>query len=167
MSIFKSISIDAVLISRTDPEDILGSFSAHSFHLDDEQWPTVEHYYQAKKFDNTEYQKKIHAAPTPEKAKRLGNRWFARKRPDYKQVKITLMTRAVYIKCKTHETVREALLDTEETAIADRGFTDYFWGCGRDGRGDNHYGKILMRVRDKLKQELRDDSTEELVTSDN
>ena len=44
-------------------------------------------------------------------------------------------------------------METEEKDLAERGFTDYFWGCGRDGRGDNHYGKLLMRVRDKLRQE--------------
>ena len=30
---------------------------------------------------------------------------------------------------------------------------DYYWGVGRDGRGHNVFGKVLMAVRDKLMQE--------------
>lgn len=154
MSLFKGVDFDAILISRTDPEDILGSFSGHSFYLDDKEWPTVEHYYQSQKFTNPDYQEKIFQAVTPADARKLGNRWLVKKRPDFKKVRVTLMTRAVYIKCKTHDSVQQALIDTENKDIADSSFTDYFWGCGRDGRGDNHYGKILMRVRDKLRQEI-------------
>ena len=30
---------------------------------------------------------------------------------------------------------------------------DYFWGSGRDMRGKNNFGKVLMGVRDKLRSE--------------
>jgi predicted NAD-dependent protein-ADP-ribosyltransferase YbiA (DUF1768 family) len=30
---------------------------------------------------------------------------------------------------------------------------DYYWGVGRDGRGYNVFGKVLMAVRDKLMEE--------------
>jgi predicted NAD-dependent protein-ADP-ribosyltransferase YbiA (DUF1768 family) len=35
---------------------------------------------------------------------------------------------------------------------------DYFWGCGRDRRGENMYGKVLMNVREKLREELQEGS---------
>jgi len=30
--------------------------------------------------------------------------------------------------------------------------TDYYWGCGKDGTGRNELGKILMKIRSKLRQ---------------
>ena len=64
-----------------------------------------------------------------------------------------MMTRAVYIKCRTHEEVAAALLATGDQQIVESSQYDYYWGCGRDGRGHNAFGKVLMAVRDKLKQE--------------
>jgi len=159
MSFFKGVAFDATIIRRTDPDDMLGSFSAHSFSLDEKKWPTAEHYYQAQKFTNIDFQTKIHNALTPAEARKFGNKWFVKKRADFKKVRITLMTRAIYTKCKTHSFVCQALLDTGDKDIADNSFTDYFWGCGRDGRGSNHYGKILMRVRQKLKEEADHNNT--------
>ena len=63
------------------------------------------------------------------------------------------MTRAVYIKCRTHSEVSQALLATGKETLVESSQYDYFWGCGRDGRGNNAFGKVLMAVRDKLTQE--------------
>lgn len=153
MSIFNNIPSDALLINRKDPDQLLGSYSGHCFLLDGFPWPTAEHYYQANKFQNPDYQQKIRESASPSDANKLGNAWFRKKRADFKKVRVTLMTRAIYTKCKTHEAVSDALLDTKDLYIADNSFSDYFWGCGRDGRGNNHFGKILMNVRTKLIEE--------------
>jgi ribA/ribD-fused uncharacterized protein len=68
-------------------------------------------------------------------------------------VKELYMTRAVYTKCRTHPEVSEALLATAELPIMEASQYDYYWGCGRDGRGHNTYGKVLMKVREKLRGE--------------
>ena len=68
-------------------------------------------------------------------------------------MKETFMTRGVYIKCRAHAEVAEALLETGEQKIMESSQFDYYWGCGRDGRGHNAYGKVLMAVRDKLREE--------------
>lgn len=156
MSIFKSIPPEALLINRKDPDHILSSYSEHCFLLDGFPWPTAEHYYQAHKFQNSAYQQKIRESESPSRAYQLGNSWFRKKRPDFKRARVTLMTRAMYTKCKTHEAVSKELLDTGETYIADNSFSDYFWGCGRDGRGNNYFGKVLMNVRKKLVEESQE-----------
>ena len=158
MSIFKNIPEDSLLLNRSDPEELLGSFSAHSFFLDDRDWPTAEHYYQAMKFSDPDYQERIRNAPSVTKARRLGHNWFKRKRPDYKKVRITLMTRAMYTKCRTYPIIARTLLDTGEQYIAERSFNDYFWGCGRDGRGDNNFGRALMSIRSRLLEEQKSKS---------
>lgn len=159
MSIFKNVPSDALLINRSDQEQLLGSVSNHPFFLDDYQWPTAEHYYQALKFNHLDYQKKIREAPSPLQARKLGNRWFKRKRSDFKKVRTTLMVRAMYTKCKAHIDVRTALLDSADQPLAESSFSDYFWGCGRDGRGENQFGKVLMRVRAKLMEEQSADAS--------
>ncbi len=156
MSLLKKIPEDALLLNRSDPNELLGSYSAHGFFLDDQEWPTAEHYYQAMKFTDPDYRELIRQAPDVSKARRLGHRWFKRKRPDFSKVRTTLMTRAIYTKCRTYPIIAQTLIDTGEQFIAERSFTDYYWGCGRDGRGDNHYGKVLMNVRKRLLEERKD-----------
>ena len=58
--------------SRSDATQVLGSFSAHGFLLDGQQWPSVEHYYQAMKFTDASYQEKIRLATSPAMARKLG-----------------------------------------------------------------------------------------------
>ena len=153
MSLFKNIPQNALMVNRKDPDNLLGSYSEHSFLLDGFPWPTAEHYYQAQKFSDPGYQQKIREASSAVAANKLGNRWFKKKRDDFKKVRVTLMNRAIYTKCKTHAEVAEALLETGDTHIAENSFSDYFWGCGRDGRGDNYFGRVLMNVRAKLIEE--------------
>ncbi len=61
-----------------------------------------------------------------------------------------MMTRGIYIKCRSHDDVARTLLGTGEKNIIENSQYDYYWGCGRDGRGENVYGKVLMDVRNKL-----------------
>ena len=49
--------------------------------------------------------------------------------------------------------IAEALLATGDTHLIENNNYDYFWGCGRDRRGENMYGKVLMNVREKLREE--------------
>jgi len=158
MSLFENTPEDSLMINKNDPEELLGSCSPHAFFLDDAEWPSAEHYYQAMKFDDAAYREKIRAAETPSIAKKYGNTWFKPKRKDFKQVRTTVMTRAIYTKCRTYPNVSQALIETGDQYIAERSFTDYFWGCGRVGRGDNHFGQILMNVRAKLNEERSSNS---------
>lgn len=153
MSLFPDRKTDALYISMDDPNELMSRNSAHSFTLDNYEWPSVEHYYQAMKFTSDEYQAKIRTTPSSDTAKKLGHRWFKKKRSDYNEVRTTLMTRAIYIKAKNYSNIANRIIETGEVEIVENSQFDYFWGCGRDQRGDNHYGKILMNVRKKLRQE--------------
>ena len=63
------------------------------------------------------------------------------------------MTRGVYRKCRTSDDAATALLGTGERRIIETSQYDYYWGCGRDTRGLNTYGKVLMQVRERLRGE--------------
>ena len=144
---------EPLYVSRTDDSNPLSSFSQHGFHLDDADWPTVEHYFHGMKFTDLDQRAAIRDAASPDEAKQLAEKHARAVRKDWKNIQQTIMTRGIYIKCLTHPDVAKALLMTGTQKIVENSMYDYFWGCGRDGRGHNTYGKVLMAVRDKLRSE--------------
>ncbi len=60
---------------------------------------------------------------------------------------------AIHIRARSHPSLGEALIDTGDRLLVENSQYDYFWGCGRDRRGNNAYGKVLMKVRSKLREE--------------
>ncbi len=151
---FESAPETALFVSRLSTTEPLGTTSRHSFQLEDRVWPSVEHYVLAMQFEDDKKQESIRLADDPTKARKLGKTgWFRRPRADWDSVKRAYMTRGFYTKCRTHADVAEALLATGDQQIVENDQYDYYWGCGRDRRGNNIYGKILMEVRDKLREE--------------
>lgn len=150
--IFNNSQQKVVYVSRTDAENPLSAFSRHGFELDGAHWPSVEHYYQGMKFEDPDIRESIRNAGHPKDAQLIARKNKRKIRRDWKSIKQTMMTRAVYIKCRTHDEVRLALLATKELDIMENSQYDYYWGCGRDQRGENTYGKILMNVRNKLRE---------------
>ena len=151
--IFPEEDEGAIYFSRSESSEDFGSTSDHSFLLENKEWPTVEHYYQAMKFNDETYQEKIRLCQSIKQVKNLGGTRLKRRRADWKQVKTTVMTRAVYTKCRSYSHIAQKLLDTENNKLVENSQYDYYWGCGRDRRGENHYGKVLMNVRGKLQEE--------------
>lgn len=139
--------------SRSDDSQSLGAWSDHPFSLEDKVWPTVEHYFQAMKFADPQYQEKIRNAASPKLARKLGRSRFKKIRKDWPKVKVVYMTRALYTKCKTYPEIASALRDTGSQKLVENSLYDYYWGCGRDRRGENAYGQVLMNVRKKLCEE--------------
>jgi len=147
---------DEMYVTRSEGNEDFGSFYKHPFQLEDKEWPSVEHYYQAMKFDDQAYQETIRCADHPKKARKLGRNRFRSIRKDWRDVKVVYMTRAVYTMCRTYPDIATKLMTTGSNRLVENSQYDYFWGCGRDRRGDNHFGKVLMNVRDKLHTEAQD-----------
>ncbi|TGN39212.1 NADAR family protein [Marinobacter confluentis] len=139
--------------SRTDPESEFSTYAPYRFHLEGREWPTVEHYFQGMKFTDQVMQEKVRQAGSPAEARKLGRKRHQSFRKDWKQVRETIMTRGVYTRCRTHPDLAKALLGTGDQKIVENSNFDYFWGCGRDRRGENRYGRVLMNVRAKLREE--------------
>jgi len=153
LGLFPQLDLDHIYLSRADVNEDFGSFSRHGFVLEDRDWPSVEHYYQAMKFESEVEQEKIRNAEHPKKARKMGRSRLRKLRPDWREVKRVYMTRALYTKCKAWPEIAEKLLATGDKPLVENSQYDYYWGCGRDRRGDNHYGRILMNVREKLRSE--------------
>jgi ribA/ribD-fused uncharacterized protein len=144
----------AVNFSRFDKHSPFSTISEYPFLLDDVQWKTAEHYYQARKFKGLAYAEKIILAEDGLEAYQLGNRWLKRKASDWKAKRQLYMTRALFRKVKEYPAVAQTLLETGDTLLVETSQYDYFWGLGRDQRGENKLGKVWMDIRKKLLSEI-------------
>ncbi|RCJ27046.1 Swarming motility protein ybiA [Nostoc minutum NIES-26] len=137
------------------PYGCFSNFSPHGIYIQGSYWPTVEHYYQAQKFVGSidaVIIPIIHTAETPEEAAALGRCSTRQLRSDWELVKTQVMREAVLKKFLTHAEIREILLTTGDDLLVENSPTDYFWGCGARKTGQNHLGKILMSVREEIRQ---------------
>lgn len=137
--------------STNDRYGELSNFARYGIELDGQWWPTTEHYFQAQKFEDAAYREQIRTAKTPKLAAELGRSRDLPLRDDWEQIKDQVMYRAVLKKFQTHPELRDLLLATGDEAIVENAAGDYYWGCGKDGTGQNKLGSILMRVREELR----------------
>lgn len=129
----------------------LASYSDYGFFKDGVFWKTVEHYYQAHKFENREVVEMIINAETPKIASKIGrNRSYAIKE-NWEEIKVDIMFDAVLAKFVFHPDLAKKLMDTGNEEIIEETVKENFWGCGPQKNGKNMYGKILCKVRDELK----------------
>lgn len=69
-------------------------------------------------------------------------------RPDWESVKILIMEAVVRAKFEQHPELMIKLHDVAGTICEDNSWGDTFWGVC-NGNGENHLGKILMKIRDE------------------
>lgn len=126
----------------------LSNFYPSNVVLDGMHYSSIEHAYQASKSTSKIIRDAIRASPTPGKAKRAGQK--VQIRPDWEQVKLSVMEDLVNQKFQ-QEQLKSMLLETGAAHLEEGNFwQDIFWGTC-NGVGQNHLGKILMKVRDELK----------------
>lgn len=111
---------------------------------------SVENYYQAMKSLDKGTQIAI-SQVAPNMAKQMGRR-IKPLRPDWEDVKYTIMKEALIVKFM-ESPWKEKLLDTGNSIIIEwNNWRDKIWGVTvDDGLGQNLLGKALMEVRDLLR----------------
>jgi len=127
------------------------NFANYSIRLKNKIWKTTEHYFQSQKFEKQEYQEKIRNAITPMMAAQLGRSRKERILKNWDDIKQNVMYEAVKAKFTQHSDLKRLLLDTKDAKIIEHTDNDNYWGDGGDGKGKNMLGKILMKVREELK----------------
>ncbi len=139
--------------NRSEPYyEFTNFFTGAAFILDDSEWPTTEHYFQAQKFVGTPYVRKIRNAFGPRDAFELSrypasSHW---RRSDWEVVKMDVMRKALFAKFTLHTFLKNKLLETGKRELVERSPHDSYWGDGGDGTGENHLGRLLMELRAKL-----------------
>ena len=130
---------------------MFSNFSAFAVKYDGDMWPTAEHAYQAKKFYDFDIRDKIKSARSAQEAKQIAKVFEHEIRDDWEEVKLRAMEEIIWAKLSQHPYIQEKLLQTGERDIIEDSHKDAFWGWGPDRDGENHLGKIWMRVRDEMR----------------
>lgn len=144
---------------RTDPIRefkgefrFLSNFALCTVYMDDYEYPSVEHAYQASKTLNRIYRLQFCSKRISPGAAKIRGRRLAL-RPDWEQVKLTTMRDLLWQKFNI-PSFKTLLLDTGNAPLEEgNNWGDRFWGIDlHTRRGENHLGRLLMQIR----QELRD-----------
>ncbi len=60
-----------------------------------------------------------------------------------------------------HPDIRAKLIETGNRMIREMTINEFYWGVGYDLSGENHIGKILCDVREKIKSDMIDNLIKE------
>lgn len=137
---------------------VFTNFYRAPIKVDGALWPTTEHYFQAQKFPTQpSIQEQIRKNPEPRKvfdiANSFINKWYVRSDWNQESVFLPAMYRGLVAKFTQHPLLYNKLLATknkilvEDTAKAKR--EDTRWGAGKDYKGENYLGRLLMYIRDQ------------------
>lgn len=120
--------------------------------------PTVEHAYQMSKTFNEVEIRKVLAARSPGRAKRLGQ--TVTKRPDWETPirgipkKVYIMQSFLEMKFFQNPNLGQLLVNTGNAQLIEGNtWNDTFWGVC-NGVGENWLGRLLMRVRQDYQKYL-------------
>lgn len=112
------------------------------------EYPTSEHAYQAAKTLDVLQRENVAMLASPADAKRYGK--AVSMRPNWDNIKVRVMEEIVYAKFTQNENLNHMLVLTDDIELIEgNSWGDTFWGVCK-GVGENHLGKILMRVRNRL-----------------
>lgn len=137
---------------KEDKYGEFSNFSEHPFLLDGFEWKTSEHYYQAQKFIHyPDIMSEIMDSKNPTIAKEISRVNNDKVDESWNDKKITVMCIALRQKLKTHKKISKILLETNKVYIIENALDDSFWGYGKNGNGKNMLGKLLMFIRDELR----------------
>ena len=134
----------------------LSNFYWNEIEHEDIVYPTNEHFFQAMKTLDNDERRQIANCLTPGQAKRMGRRVALRS--DWESVKEDVMLLGLCLKF-ADEQLADWLLETgDEELVEGTTWHDNEWGncsCSKciNIEGKNKLGKLLMRVRDMIKEE--------------
>lgn len=113
------------------------------------KYPATEHAYQAAKFSDSGRRLKIAMTASPSEAKALGQSNSGRV-PFWHEQSLKVMYNVNLAKYTQHVDLQEMLIDTFPQVLQEGNtWNDTFWGVCK-GKGDNHLGKILMKLRSDI-----------------
>lgn len=111
------------------------------------EYPTTEHAYQAAKTLNVEKRQQIALMATPCYAKRAGK--IIKLRPDWEEVNLQIMYDICKLKFSKSQFTEKLKATGKQELIEGNTWNDTFWGRCK-GKGQNHLGKILIKIRSEI-----------------
>jgi ribA/ribD-fused uncharacterized protein len=126
------------------------NFSIYPLMYDGVLWPTSEHAYQACKFSDEKTKDEIMKASNPMDAFNIGRDVKNILKKDWYEIRIKVMEKIVREKIKQYPIIYNKLIETKDREIVEASPIDSFWGWGPDKNGENHMGKIWMKLRAEI-----------------
>jgi hypothetical protein len=111
-----------------------------------DEFPSVEHAYQASRTLDRREQVIIRDSISPERARKLGRKVS---RIDWDSKRINVMKRLIFDKFNQHLDLTFKLLLTKNAKIINPVY-DQFWGIGKNKKGSNILGSIIMNNRSEI-----------------
>jgi ribA/ribD-fused uncharacterized protein len=134
----------------SDEFHFLSNFYYCKVIYDGYEYPSSEHAYMCAKTNDPVWKDFIRNCRTPGQAKRAGR--MVPLREDWETVKLEVMENILRAKFSV-PSMREMLLLTGDCELVEGNtWGDKFWGVC-DGEGENHLGKLLMKIRAELAKE--------------
>lgn len=122
----------------------------HVLVIDEIEFKTVEHAYQASKTTDQVHRKIISLCGDPRDAKKFGK--SVRLRDDWEEKKLEIMEDLVRQKFQNDLELQDLLFNTGDAELIEGNWWgDVFWGVS-NGIGENHLGKILMKIRREIQE---------------
>jgi len=134
--------------------NFLSNFYRVKLIIDGEEYPSTEHYFQSMKFTDPKIREEIRTTSTPGQSKKLARQYNTLVREDWFDISLEVMEKALKSKFSIPK-LKEKLLSTGEVELQEGNtWHDTFWGVDlKTGKGDNHLGILLMKIRDEFQQE--------------
>jgi ribA/ribD-fused uncharacterized protein len=137
--------------SKSDTFSELSNFYGAPFTINGKTYPTVEHFFQSQKFPGDPVvQEKIRVAKTPVGAKRMGQAKSEHFRPDWDEIKETVMMEGLRAKFTQNPQLADLLRSTGTAMLIEKMPRDSYWGSGPNGCGRNRMGRLLEQVRKEI-----------------
>lgn len=134
---------------KIEPYTFLSNMYPAIVRYNNNNYPTVEHAFQAAKTLDTKEQYLIWCCQSPYEAKKIGRKVTLRN--DWFEVRNSIMENLIHQKF-LHKDLKQKLLATKEAELIEgNNWGDYYWGKV-NGVGLNWLGKILMNEREKIKE---------------
>lgn len=132
----------------------LDNFAPFGLTMDDEYFQTSEHAFQYLKFvdTNKEVAENIKKSFSPNDARDIAHENKAGRLDNWSDIKYEKMEEVLKLKVEQNPIVKECLLNTKDYLIAECCIDeDTDWGVDNNNQGENHLGKIWMKIRDELR----------------
>lgn len=126
----------------------LSNFWYEEVRFDKERYPTNEHAFQAAKTKNERHRREIAVQFSPGEAKVMGRTVTLRR--DWEFIKLHVMLDLNRQKFSNPQLADQLLATGDAELIEGNTWDDKYWGVC-NGKGENMLGKILMCVRDEIR----------------
>lgn len=133
----------------------LDNFSSFKVEYDGYLYSSNEEAYQTIGFlesaeDIAQQIKNSHSA---HEAQKIAYENKDKRRKDWDEIKVDVMEKLLRAKIEQNPYVKKKLLETKGYMIVEDSPKDSFWGWGPNRDGENHLGKLWMKLRDELLEE--------------